>query len=147
MFSRWSDAYTACRLFYLENHMNATTNYINAVEQHITAGKTLREALELLMPTFNKAKPIEQQKIRLEVAKVIGKESGCKPIVTKQGNVSFDRKTKQGDAARKMLNYYLPNKPKRTAQAVVKQVDVVAKLLKQFKTLSATEKRRFLNSL
>jgi len=127
--------------------MNATINYINAVEQHITAGKTLREALELLMPTFNKAKPIEQQKIRLEVAKVIGKESGCKPIVTKQGNVSFDRKTKQGDAARKMLNYYLPNKPKRTAQAVVKQVDVVAKLLKQFKTLSATEKRRFLNSL
>jgi len=147
MFSHWSDADTACRLFYLENHMNATINYINAVEQHISAGKTLRQALELLIPTFNKAKPIEQQKIRLEVAKVIGKESGCKPIVTKQGNVSFDRKTKQGDAARKMLNYYLPNKPKRTAQAVVKQVDVVAKLLKQFKTLSATEKRRFLNSL
>jgi hypothetical protein len=127
--------------------MNATINYINAVEQHITAGKTLREALELLMPTFNKAKPIEQQKIRLEVAKVIGKESGCKPIVTKQGNVSFDRKTKQGDAARKMLNYYLPNKPKRTAQAVVKQVDVVSSLLKKFKALSPAEKRRFLNSL
>jgi hypothetical protein len=126
--------------------MNATTNYLNAVAQHITAGKTLRQALELLMPTFNRAKPIEQQKIRLEVAKVIGKESGVKPIVTKQGNVSFDRKTKQGDAARKMLNYYLPNK-RKTTQHVVKQIDVVSALLKKFKALSPAEKRRFLNSL
>lgn len=127
--------------------MNALTNYINAVANHIKAGKSLRQALDLLKPQYDKASPIEQRKIRLEIAQFIGKEHGVKPIITTQGNVGFDRKAKGGDAARKMLSYYFPAKPTNPKPAVSKQIDAVQRLVKQFKSLSPAEKRRFLASL
>lgn len=125
--------------------MKALTNYLNAVQQHIQAGKTLRQALDALKPVYDKAQPIEQRKIKMEVAQLIGKEHGVKPIITTQGNVGFDRKAKGGDAARKMLTYYFPAKP--TKPSIATQVDPVQRLIKQFKSLSPSEKRRFLASL
>lgn len=127
--------------------MNALTNYINAVANHIKAGKSLRQALDLLKPQYDKASPIEQRKIRLEIAQFIGKEHGVKPIITTQGNVGFDRKAKGGDAARKMLSYYFPAKPTNPKPAVSKQADPVQQLIAKYKTLTPSEKRRFLASL
>ena len=125
--------------------MKALTNYINAMQQHIQAGKTLRQALDLLKPIYDKAEPTEQRKIKLEIAQHIGKEHGVKPIITTQGNVGFDRKAKGGDAARKMLSYYFP--AKSTKPSVTKQIDPVQQLITKYKSLSPAEKRRFLASL
>ena len=133
------------RLFLLENQMNQITTYINAVSAHIKAGKTLRQALEALAPIYNKAKFDEQQAIRMQVAQLVGKESGIKPIITNRGSVSFDRKTKKGDAARKMLDYYLPTKLKTKAKPkTVAQVDVVEQLLKKVYELSKADRARFI---
>jgi len=121
-----------------------TTNYINAVAQHIGAGKTLRNALAKLKPTYDKATFDEQQVLRMQVAQLIGKESGVKPIITNRGSVSFPRDTKAGDASRKMLDYYLPATLKTKAKPKVsKQVDVVEKLLEQLYSLSKAEQARF----
>lgn len=123
-----------------------TTNYINAVATHIKSGKTLRQALEALMPTFNKATFEEQQALRMQVAKLISKESGAKPVITNRGSVSFDRTTKAGDASRKMLDYYLPTKPKKAKakSTVSKQQDVVESLLHKVYELSKADRARFI---
>ena len=97
--------------------MNQITNYLNAVSTHLKAGKTLRQALEELKPVYNKATFDAQQAIKLQVAQLVGKEYGVKPVMTNRGLVSFDRTTKKGDAARKMLDYYFPLKPKKAKSA------------------------------
>lgn len=125
--------------------MNQVTNYINAITNHIKAGNTLRQALEKLMPVYNKAKFEEQQAIRMQVAQLIGKEYGVKPVITNRGLVSFDRATKKGDAARKLLAYYMPTTLKTKAKPKVsKQVDVVEKLLGQVYSLSKADRARFI---
>jgi hypothetical protein len=125
--------------------MKQVTNYINAVSAHINAGKTLRQALESLKPVFNKASFEEQQVIRLQVAQLIGKENGVKPITTNRGTIGFDRTTKKGDASRKMLDYYLPTTLKTKAKPkVAKQIDVVEKLLSELYALPKAQQARFI---
>jgi hypothetical protein len=125
--------------------MNATTNYINAVSAHLKAGKTLRQALEELKPVYNKAKFDEQQAIKMQVAQLVGKEYGVKPVVTNRGLVSFDRTTKKGDAARKLLSYYFPTTLKTKAKPKVsKQVDVVESLLAKVYALPKADRARFI---
>jgi hypothetical protein len=105
--------------------MNQITTYLNAVATHIKAGKTLRQALEELKPVYNKSSYDEQQGIKLQVAQLIGKEYGVKPVMTNRGGVSFDRATKKGDAARKLLTYYFPTTLKtKPKPKVSKQVDI-----------------------
>jgi hypothetical protein len=137
------------RLFLLENQtMNQITNYINAVSAHIKAGKTLRQALEQLKPVYDKAKYEDQQAIKMQVAQLIGKEYGVKPVVTNRGAVGFDRTTKKGDAARKLLSYYFPATLKSKPKAKVnKQVDVVEKLLASLYALPKAEQARFIKLL
>lgn len=139
------------RLFLLENQMKQTTitiNYINAVEQHIGAGKTLRKALKALKPTYDKATFEEQQALRMQVAKLISKESGVKPVITNRGSVSFPRDTKEGDASRKMLDYYLPTTLKTKAKPKVsKQTDVVEELLAKLYALPKAQQQRFIKLL
>ena len=137
------------RLFLLENQtMNQITNYLNAVSAHIKAGKTLRQALEQLKPVYDKAKYEDQQAIKMQVAQLIGKEYGVKPVVTNRGAVGFDRTTKKGDAARKLLSYYFPATLKSKPKAKVsKQVDVVEKLLASLYSLPKAEQARFLKLL
>lgn len=128
--------------------MNQITNYINAVSAHIKAGKTLRQALEDLKPVYNKATFDAQQAIKLQVAQLIGKEYGVKPVMTNRGLVSFDRTTKKGDAARKLLAYYFPTTLKTKAKPkVVKQIDVVEKLLGELYSLPKADQARFIKLL
>ena len=124
-----------------------TTNYINAVEQHIGAGKALSKALKALKPTYDKATFEEQQALRMQVAKLISKESGIKPIITNRDTVSFPRDTKEGDAARKMLDYYLPTtpkKPKATKPVVSKQVDEAEEFVKKLYSLNKKTQTRII---
>ena len=122
------------------------TAYINAISAHIKAGKTLRQALDDLRPVFNKATFEAQQAITLDIAQLIGKEYGVKPITTNRGTVGFDRTTKKGDAARKLMAYYFPATLKTKAKpksSVSKQVDVVETLLTKVYALSKADQARF----
>lgn len=125
--------------------LTQATAYINAISAHIKAGKTLRQALDDLRPVFNKATFEVQQAITLDIAQLIGKEYGVKPITTNRGTVGFDRTTKKGDAARKLMAYYFPSKTLTTKAKpkVSKQVDVVEKLLASVYSLSKAEQARF----
>ena len=124
--------------------MQQVTNYINAISAHIKAGKTLRQALDDLRPVFNKASFEAQQGITLQIAQLIGKEYGVKPITTNRGTVGFDRTTKKGDAARKLMAYYFPATLKTKAKPKVsKQVDVVESLLTKLYSLSKADQARF----
>lgn len=126
------------------------TTYINAISAHIKAGKTLRQALDDLRPVFNKAtyetqQAITLQAITLQVAQLIGKEYGVKPITTNRGTVGFDRTTKKGDAARKLMAYYFPATLKTKAKPKVsKQVDVVESLLAKVYALPKADRARFI---
>ena len=125
--------------------MQQVTNYINAIANHIKAGKTLRQALDDLKPIYNKATFEAQQAIKLQVAQLIGKEYGVKPVMTNRGLVSFDRTTKKGDAARKLLAYYFPTTLKTKAKPKVsKQQDVVESLLHKVYELSKSDRARFI---
>jgi hypothetical protein len=134
------------RLFLLENQtMNQINTYLNAVSAHIKAGKTLRQALEELKPVYNKATFDAQQAIKLQVAQLVGKEYGVKPVMTNRGLVSFDRTTKKGDAARKLLSYYFPTTLKAKAKPKVsKQTDVVEQLLAKVYALPKQDRARFI---
>lgn len=122
------------------------TAYINAISAHIKAGKTLRQALDTLRPVFNKATFEVQQAITLDIAQLIGKEYGVKPITTNRGTVGFDRTTKKGDAARKLMAYYFPSKTLTTKAKpkVSKQIDVVEKLLASVYALPKADQSRFI---
>jgi hypothetical protein len=124
--------------------MKQVTNYINAVAQHINAGKTLRQALDALKPIYNKATFEDQQAIKMQVAQLIAKEYKVKPITTNRGAVGFDRTTKQGDAARKLLAYYFPTTSCTTNKKVSKQVDVVESLLAKVYALPKADRARFI---
>jgi hypothetical protein len=128
---------------------NQVATYINAIASHIKAGKTLKQALEALTPVFDRSSVEDQQAITLQIAQFIGKEYGVKPITTNRGGVSFDRKTKKGDAARKMMSYYFPTvnvgkaKPKTS-----KQVDKVAVAIKSLcNRFSKAELKRIANGI
>ena len=124
--------------------LTQATAYINAISAHIKAGKTLRQALDDLRPVFNKASFEAQQAITLQIAQLIGKEYGVKPITTNRGTIGFDRTTKKGDAARKLMAYYFPATLKTKAKPKVsKQVDVVESLLTKLYSLSKADQARF----
>ena len=126
------------------NLQTKTNVLLNAIASHIKAGKTLRQALEAILPDYNQASPKEQVEIQQQVAELIGKDYKVKPILTRNGTVGFDRKTKAGNAARSMYLYYFPAKPKVKAKPKTNQsVDPVQALLKQFYSLSKTEQKRF----
>ena len=125
--------------------LTQATAYINAISAHIKAGKTLRQALDDLRPVFNKATFEVQQEITLQIAQLIGKEYGVKPITTNRGTVGFDRTTKKGDAARKLMAYYFPATLKTKAKPKVsKQVDVVESLLAKVYALPKADRARFI---
>ena len=143
------------RLFLLEiQTMNALNKqvdkHIAVTAQHIAVSKQLRIEMNKTKPLYDVAKPEQQLAVRMRFAELIGKENGLKPIITTQGNVGFDRTTKKGDAARKMLDYYFPTKPKKAKSAkpkVSKQVDEAEELLKQLYSLSKKVQTRFITLL
>jgi hypothetical protein len=140
------------RLFLLENQtMNAlnkqVAQHIAVTAQHIAVSKQLRIEMNKTKPLYDVAKPEQQLAVRMRFAELIGKENGLKPITTNRGTVGFDRTTKKGDAARKMLDYYFPLKPKKAKSAkpkVSKQVDEAEALLKQLYSLDKKIQARFI---
>jgi hypothetical protein len=131
--------------------MNALTKqvaqHLNVTAQHIAVSKQLRNEMLKTKPLYNKASIEEQLATRIKFAELIGKENGIKPIMTNRGDVGFNRKTKLGDSARKMLSYYFPAKPKPTTSTkkkVSKQVDKAEALLKQLYSLDKKTQARFI---
>ena len=126
--------------------MQQVTTYLLAVENHIKAGKTLRQALEKLKPVYDKCKFDEQVAIQQQVAELIGKQYKVKPIITNRGTVGFDRSTKEGNAARSMYIYYFPltSKAKPKAKpATSSQVDVVEKALELVESMTKAQQDKF----
>jgi alkyl hydroperoxide reductase subunit AhpC len=124
--------------------------HIAVTAQHIAVSKQLRKEMLKTKPLYDVAKPEQQLAVRIRFAELIGKENGIKPIMTNRGDVGFDRKTKIGDAARKMLSYYFPAKVKTATPAtpkVSKQVDEAEELLKQLYSLSKKVQTRFITLL
>lgn len=124
--------------------------HIAVTAQHIAVSKQLRNEMLKTKPLYDVAKSEQQVAVRMRFAELIGKENGIKPIITTQGNVGFDRKTKKGDAARKMLDYYFPLKPKKAKSAkpkVSKQVDEAEALLTQLYSLDKKVQARFIKLL
>ena len=134
--------------------MNALNKQVSiqltTTAQHIAISKKLRADMAKTIPLYNKATPEQQLATRVKFAELIGKENGIKPIMTNRGDVGFDRKTKIGDAARKMLSYYFPSKfvsAKPAKPKVSKQVDVVEKLLASLYALPKAQQARFIKLL
>ena len=126
--------------------MQQVTNYLSAVSNHIKAGDTLRQALEKLKPVYDKCKFDEQVAIQKQVADLIGKQYGVKPIITNRGTVGFDRTTKKGNAARSLYIYYFPltSKAKPKAKSTTSnQVDVVEKALELVESMSKAQQAKF----
>jgi hypothetical protein len=124
--------------------------HIAVTAQHIEVSKQLRIEMNKTKPLYDVAKSEQQVAVRMRFAELIGKENGLKPIITTQGNVGFDRTTKKGDAARKMLDYYFPLKPKKAKSAKPKvstQVDEAEALLTQLYSLDKKVQARFIKLL
>ena len=120
--------------------------HLTVTAQHIAVSKQLRKEMLKTKPLYDKASIEEQLATRIKFAELIGKENGIKPIMTNRGDVGFDRKTKLGDAARKMLSYYFPAKVKQATptKKVSKQVDEAEALLKQLYSLNKKDQTRFI---
>lgn len=122
---------------------------LTVTAQHIAVSKKLRAEMLKTKPLYDKASIEEQLATRIKFAELIGKENGIKPIMNNRGDVGFDRNTKKGDAARNMLKYYFPSKPKQTTptKKVSKQVDEAEALLKQLYSLDKKGQARFIKLL
>ena len=120
--------------------MKAVTQYLNAVEQHIDASHNLGDAMQTLMPIFNRASLKEQVEIRNSVAYLIGTKKKVVPKLMEQGAnkgcMGFDAHGSQAEKqARDMLRYYLPTQTKKSVgkTPTVKKPDpikVKAKVIK-----------------
>ena len=123
--------------------MNELNQLLVAIDKHIEAGKTLRQALNAIKPIYNKAKLEVQVQYQMEVAKLIGAKHKVKPIITNQGTAGFDRKTKAGNAARSMYIYYFPLVTKQNGRTstkqVSKQIDPVTSKSKAIKSWGMTK--------
>ena len=124
--------------------MNELNQLLVAIDKHIEAGKTLRQALNAIKPIYNKAKLEVQVQYQMEVAKLIGAKHKVKPIITNQGTAGFDRKTKAGNAARSMYIYYFPLVTKKkngrtSTKQVSKQIDPVTSKSKAIKSWGMTK--------
>jgi len=128
------------------NLQTLTNTLLNAINKHLEAGKTLRQALDAIKPEYNKASVAEQVEIQQQVAELIGKEYGIKPIITNRGTVGFDRKTKAGNQARSMYLYYFPTKtmqPKKASTKTSNSIDPVEDLIAKYYALSKKDQSRF----
>lgn len=136
----------------LKSQQVVVQNFCTLLKSHIESGLKLRKALQAVVPIYNKATPEQQVAMRDEVAIIIGKFKGVKPIrLTKgdyKGYLGFEsRGSAEENQARVMLQDYFPigikKKKGSSQQQVSKQVDEVEALLKKLYSLSKTQQQRF----
>ena len=138
--------------------MNATTTYLNAIVDHIKSRIEISEAQKKFVVTYNTMTRDEQGDARNAIARLISQRTGVKTVVmTKGGNkglLGFTSKQAGGsdksEAARAMFVYYTPKvvvEKSSTKKTVRKSADPVQLLIKQFKGLTAAQKRAFKASI
>jgi hypothetical protein len=135
--------------------MNATTTYINAINEHIKSRIEISEAQTKFVVAYNAMTRDEQGDARNAIARLISQRTGVKPVVmTKGGNkglLGFTSKQAGGsaksEAARAMFVYYTPKVVVEKSSTTRKSVDPVALLLKKFEGLTAAQKRAFKASI
>ena len=126
-------------------------NYLNAVELHIEACVSIRNAMDSVVPVFNACSADEQLELRSEIAKLIGKKKGVKPVEMEKGiykgSLGFNAHgSEKEEQARVMLRYYMPTSvEKPSTKKVSKQVDRVAQRAKALKSdFTKAELRRLI---
>jgi hypothetical protein len=137
--------------------MNAINTYINAVNAHITQRIAISKAQAEFVTAYNEMTREGQSEARNAIARIIEARTGVKAIELEKGAnkglLGFTAKqaggTDQSEAARAMLNYYLPKRivEKSPTTRVRKSVDPVALLLKKFASMTAAQKRAFLKAV
>ena len=135
--------------------MNAIATYLNAVNSHITSRIEISKAQAEFVVAYNRMTKGEQGNARNAIAELVSKRTGVKCITlakgTNKGLLGFTAKQAGGDdkseAARKMLDYYLPKVVVEKSSTTRKSVDPVSVLLKKFESLTAAQKRAFKASI
>jgi hypothetical protein len=117
-------------------------DFCTSLQEYITAGTTLRNAMKKVMPSYNRADVEAQHEMRNEVAKLVGKIKGVKPIVLPKGIYSgalgFSKSTPKSNSARVMLQYYFPTS---NTKAISKQVDVIEVARKRAEKFAESHKK------
>lgn len=136
----------------LKSQQVVVQNFCTLLKNHIESGLKLRKALQAVVPIYNKATPEQQIAMRDEVAIIIGKFKGVKPIRLEKGAykgyLGFDAHgSAEENQARVMLQDYFPigikKKKGSSQQRVSKQVDPVEKALELVESLTKAQQERF----
>lgn len=137
--------------------MNAINTYTNAVNAHITQRIAISKAQAEFVTAYNKMTGEQQGQARNAIARIIEVRTGVKAIELEKGAnkglLGFTAKqaggTDQSEAARVMLNYYLPKRivEKSSTTTTRNSADPVALLLKKFESMTAAQKRAFLKAV
>jgi hypothetical protein len=143
----------------LEILMNATTTYLNAIDDHINSRIEISKAQAEFVVAYNTMTKLEQGAARDAIAQRVSQRTGVKTIVitkfANKGRLGFKAKhaggTDRSEAARQMLIYYTPKvvveKASTKKVTTRKSADPVSALLKKFESLTAAQKRAFLKAV
>lgn len=133
--------------------MNAITTYLNAINASINDRIALSKAHAEFVKAYAKMSGEEQKEARNAIASLVSKRTGV-PTITgekgaNKGQLTFPRKHHKGgndktEAAYAMFKYYLPKHIVEKSSPIRHSVDPVAKLVKEFSSLTAAQKRAFL---
>jgi hypothetical protein len=143
----------------LEILMNATTTYLNAIDDHINSRIEISKAQAEFVVAYNTMTKLEQGAARDAIAQRVSQRTGVKTIVitkfANKGRLGFKAKhaggTDRSEAARQMLIYYTPKvvvEKSSTKKATTrKSADPVAQTIKMYESLTAAQKRAFMKSV
>ena len=116
--------------------------FCTKLEQYIAKGIELQDAMNKLVPVYNKADVQTQLDIRSKVAVLVGKKQGATPsMITKgiyKGSLGFSKATKKQNSAREMLRTMFPTSS-TTSSTTSKQKDVVMQKSKAIKSWGMTK--------
>lgn len=136
--------------------MNATTTYLNAIDDHINSRIEISKAQAEFVVAYNAMTKLDQGAARDAIAQRVSQRTGVKTIVitkfANKGRLGFKAKqaggTDKSEAARQMLIYYTPKvvveKSSTKKVTTRKAADPVSALLEKFQSLTAAQKRKFL---
>ncbi len=139
--------------------MNATTTYLNAIDDHINSRIEISKAQAEFVVAYNTMTKLEQGAARDAIAQRVSQRTGVKTIVitkfANKGRLGFKAKhaggTDRSEAARQMLIYYTPKvvveKASTKKATTRKSADPVAQTIKMYESLTAAQKRAFMKSV